>query len=203
MRTLSLLLILLSFALASCVTGAGVVSTAAHQTASASNVQAAPVESGPEVFAAPRTFKHDRNFEYTIPAGWYLVDGDPEHGESFSFMKKGTPRGMNAHLEQMVPSFPRAAAVDAGLKQDKERMLINKVLDARRRDDGSIKKGCGVIGWEQTEAPQKNGFQRIIWQCYDGDNYYMNFMTYTENEDFVAARPELREVSDSIKFCRH
>ncbi len=202
MRTLSLLLVVLSFALASCVTGSGLVSTAAHQSSSAAATQAAPAESGPEVFSSPRTFKHDRNFEYTIPAGWYLVDGDPEHGESFSFMKKGTPRGMNGHLEQMVPSFPRASAVKAGLKQDKERMQINKVLDAHRRDDGSIKKGCGVIGWEQTEAPQKNGFQRIIWQCYDGDNYYMNFMTYTENEDFEAAKSELREVSDSIKFCR-
>lgn len=203
MRTLSVLLLLLSFALASCVTGSGLVSTVANQPAAAPAAQTAPAESGPEVFSAPRTFVHDRNFQFTIPAGWYLVDGDPEHGESFSFMKKGTPRGMSGHLEQMVPSFPRAAAVKAGLKQDKERMQINKVLDARRRDDGNIKKGCGVIGWEQTEAPQKNSFQRIIWQCYDGDNYYMNFTTYTANEDFEAARSELREVSDSIQFCRN
>ena len=60
----------------------------------------------------------------------------------------------------------------------------------------------GVIGWELVEAPQKNGFQRIIWQAYDGQNFYMNFDAYSENQDFEAARATLRQIMDSIKFCR-
>jgi len=142
-----------------------------------------------------------RKFQFTIPAGWELVDGDPA-SESCSFRDMHNSQGFNMHLEQMVPSFPRAAAVKAGLKQDKERMTINKILDAKRRDDGDKKKKCGVIGWQITEAPQKNSFQRIIWQCYDGQNYYMNFMAYSDNNEFAQAKPTLEKIMQSIKFCK-
>lgn len=150
---------------------------------------------------APVTYRNAaRNVQYTIPAGWERVEGDP-NTESVGFKKAGASWGFNVHMNQMVPSFPRKAAVDAGLKQDKERVTIRQLLEARRRDDGDAKRKCGVIGWEIVEAPQKNSFQRIIWQCYDGENYYMNFMAYSSNGDFNAARTTLREVMDSVKFC--
>jgi hypothetical protein len=117
-------------------------------------------------------------------------------------MKPGSSWGFQFHIEQMVPSFPRKASVTASLKQAKEMVSINKYLEARRRDDGNPKSQCGVIGWEIVEAPQKNSFQRIIWQAYDGQNYYMNFMAHSENNEFAAARPTLRSIMDSIKFCR-
>lgn len=148
------------------------------------------------------TYKNPaRQFEFTIPAGWKLQNGDPA-GESVLFMKPGTTWSFQFHLEQMVPSFPRQASVTASLKQAKEMVTIKKYLEARRRDDGSPKAKCGVIGWEIVEAPQKNGFQRIIWQAYDGQNFYMNFMAASENKDFAAARATLRQIIDSIKFCR-
>ncbi|OLN28529.1 hypothetical protein DVDV_1548 [Desulfovibrio sp. DV] len=142
-----------------------------------------------------------RGFAFTIPAGWKLESGDPA-SESVLFMKPGTTWGFQFHLEQMVPSFPRKASVEASLKQAKEMVSINKYLEAKRRDDGDAKKKCGVIGWEIVEAPQKNDYQRIIWQAYDGENYYMNFMAHSENKDFAAARPVLRQIMDSIRFCR-
>ncbi len=184
----------------SCVTPGGVISTVGSApSGSAPAQQSAAPES--KAFKTPMTFKNlARNFQYTIPAGWYKVDGEPD-SESVSFMKEGGTLGFIIHITQMVPSFPRKDAVKAGLKQDTERMSINQVLEARRRDDGDAKKKCGVIGWEQVEAPQKNSFQRIIWQCYDGENYYMNFMAHSTNEDFAAAKPTLRQIMDSIKFC--
>lgn len=193
---LSLALVLLC---AACVsTGTSLINSAA--TSSQSTAATPAAESGPKGTSSPTTYRNTlRNFQFTIPAGWQVVE-DP-NSESVTVMRVGGKRAFLVHIEQMVPSFPRDAAVKAGLKQDKERVTINKLLEAVRRDDGSIKKGCGVIGWEQTEAPQKNGFQRIIWQAYDGDNYYYNFMASTENEDFEAARPELRQIMDSIKFC--
>ncbi|MYL84826.1 hypothetical protein GTA51_17065 [Desulfovibrio aerotolerans] len=157
---------------------------------------------GGAVLASDTTFKNPaRGFEFTIPAGWKLESGDPA-SESVLFMKPGTTFGFQFHLEQMVPSFPRKASVEASLKQAKEMVGINKYLEAKRRDDGDAKKKCGVIGWEIVEAPQKNDYQRIIWQAYDGENYYMNFMAHSENKDFATARPVLRQIMDSIKFCR-
>jgi len=157
---------------------------------------------GTGALAGDATYKNTaRGFEFTVPAGWKLENGDPA-SESVLFMKPGTSWSFQFHLEQMAPSFPRKASVDASLKQAKEMVTINKYLEARRRDDGDAKKKCGVIGWEIVEAPQKNDYQRIIWQAYDGDNFYMNFMAASENKDFAAARPALRQIMDSIRFCR-
>ncbi|WP_300158915.1 hypothetical protein [Solidesulfovibrio sp.] len=152
--------------------------------------------------ARDTTYKNAaRSFEFTVPAGWKLESGDPG-SESVLFMKPGTSWSFQFHIEQMVPSFPRKASVEASLKQAKEMVTIKKYQDARRRDDGDAKGKCGVIGWEITEAPQKNDYERIIWQAYDGQNFYMNFMASSENKDFEAARATLRQVMDSIRFCR-
>jgi hypothetical protein len=157
---------------------------------------------GGAVLSRDTTYKNPaRSFEFTVPAGWKLENGDPA-SESVLFMKPGTSWSFQFHIEQMVPSFPRKASVDASLKQAKEMVGINKYLEAKRRDDGSAKSKCGVIGWEIVEAPQKNDYQRIIWQAYDGENFYMNFMASSENKDFEAARAALRQIMDSIKFCR-
>jgi len=198
MKTGILMSLVLALLCASCVTsGTSLLNTAS----STGQTAAAPAQdSGPQGTATATTYRNTlRNFQFTLPAGWQEVE-DP-NSESVLSMKVGYPRSFNITIEQMVPSFPRDAAVKAGLDQARELVTINKLLEAKRRDDGSIKKGCGVIGWEQTEAPQKNSFQRIIWQAYDGENYYYNFMAATENEDFPAARAELQQIIDSIKFC--
>ncbi|GFK95938.1 hypothetical protein NNJEOMEG_03811 [Fundidesulfovibrio magnetotacticus] len=152
--------------------------------------------------AQATTFKNTaRNLEFTIPAGWEKVSGEPE-SDSVSFQKPGSTMGFTLHMTQMQPSFPAKASVDASLKSAKEDIKIKKLLEAKRRDDGDPKKKCGVIGWEVVEAPQTNGIQRIIWQCYDGQNFYINLMAYSSNEEFQAAQPTLRQVMDSIKFCK-
>lgn len=163
---------------------------------------AATAPGGAGTLARDTTYKNPaRGFEFTVPAGWKLENGDPA-SESVLFMKPGTSWSFQFHLEQMVPSFPRKSSVDASLKQAKEMVTIKKYQEAKRRDDGDAKKKCGVIGWEITEAPQKNDYQRIIWQAYDGENFYMNFMASSENKDFEAARATLRQIMDSIRFCR-
>ncbi|MFZ5810600.1 MAG: hypothetical protein ACOY4F_01000 [Thermodesulfobacteriota bacterium] len=171
-------------------------------TPDAQSAQAPGASSGGKVLTQDTTFTNTaRKFQFTIPAGWEIVEGSPD-SESVGFRYMKTTMGFNFHAEQMVPSFPRASAVSAGLKQDQERVTIKKLLQAKRRDDGDAKKKCGVIGWEIVEAPQKNGFQRIIWQCYDGENFYMNFMAYSENQEFSASEATLRKIMDSIKFCK-
>lgn len=194
--------LLFVMAMSLCLMSASCIGTGVSIGTSAATATAAPAASGPQGYSSPQTFKNpNRSFEYTIPAGWYLVDGEPS-SEAAVFQKTDHSMSFIIHIEQMVPSFPRKAAVKAGLKQDKERVQINKLEEAVRRDDYHKDKKCGVIGWEQTEAPQKNGFQRIIWQAYDGENFYMNFNASTENENFENARPVLRGIMDSIKFCR-
>ncbi len=159
-------------------------------------------KTGP-VFSTPQTFKNaERNFTFTIPAGWKRVAGAPNSsGENFG--KPGTTWFFNIHYTQMVPSFPAKSSVDASLKTAKEEITIGKLMSAKRRDQGTPPKK-GVIGWEIVETRKGGGgtHQRIIWQCYDGDNYYYNFGVVAHPDQFDRARAELQGILDSIKFVR-
>ena len=145
------------------------------------------------------TFKDKvRPFSYTIPAGWRQEgSGDPT-GESAQFMLPGTTAGFTFHLTQMVPSFPRKASVDASYQRAQEEKGIGKYQAVKRRDQGD------VIGWETIETPDKGdgGFQRIQWQCYDGQNYYYTFIAHADPRQFQQHRAALQGIVDSIRFTR-
>jgi hypothetical protein len=155
------------------------------------------------VSTAPVTYQNKvRPFSYTIPAGWRLERGDPTGNaarENIIFMKPGTTCGFNIHWTQMVPSFPRKASVDASYKSAMEEKGIGKYISVKRRDQGGQ---SGVIGWETIETAEKGsgGFQRIQWQCYDGQNFLYSFMAHSEPKDFNANRAELQRIIDSIRF---
>ena len=155
------------------------------------------------VSTSPVTYQNKvRNFSYTIPPGWRLERGDPTGNaekENIIFMKPGTTCGFNIHWTQMVPSFPRKAAVDASYKQAMEEKGIGKYMAVKRRDQAGK---SGVLGWETIETAEKGsgGFQRIQWQSYDGNNYMYSFMAHSEPKDFNANRAELQKIIDSIRF---
>jgi hypothetical protein len=156
-------------------------------------------KTGP-VSTAPVTYKNtERNFSFTIPAGWKRTEGQANSsGEGFG--KPGTTRFFHIHYTQMVPSFPAKSSVEASLKTAKEEVGIGKLLSAKRRDDA----GGKIIGWEIVESRKGGGgmHQRIIWQCYDKDNYYYNFGVVSHPDQFEAARAELQGILNSIKFVR-
>jgi len=158
---------------------------------------------GAKTFSAPTTFRNtDRRFEFTIPAGWMQESGDVQSEQGAVFQKADRTISFNFHMTQMVPSFPASASVTASLKQANEEIQIKKLLSATRRDGGVKAPGTPrVIGWEVTESEKgSGGFQRIIWQCYDQDNYYFNFMAATEPQHFQSAKAEMQKIIDSIAF---
>lgn len=159
-------------------------------------------KTGP-VLSAPTTFRNnERRFSFNIPAGWKRTEGQPNSsGEGFG--KPGTTWFFHIHYTQMVPSFPAKASVDASLKTAKEEVTIGKLLTAKRRDQGSAGPGKkGIIGWEIMESRKGGGgmHQRIIWQCYDGENYYYNFGVVSHPDQFDKARPEIQRILDSVRF---
>ena len=154
--------------------------------------------------ATAQTFANaERRFTYTIPAGWRLESGEPT-GNNPVFMKPGTTWSFQFHYTAMTPDFPAGASVAASLKQAQQEIKTGKYSEAKRRDSGDYKKKCGAIGWEVTETQSGGGgsHQRIIWQCYDGQNFYFNFMVAAHPDQFETARTELRSILDSITFCR-
>jgi len=152
-----------------------------------------------ETFQAPMTYKNKRNFSYTVPAGWQKVQGDPAGEKGADFALPGTTVSFTIHINQMVPSFPRQAGVDAGYKQAKEEMTIRKYMAVKRRDQGGSR---GVIGWETIETAEKGsgGFQRIQWQCYDKDNYFYSFIAGVDPQQFNQHRAVMQKIIDSIRF---
>jgi hypothetical protein len=158
------------------------------------------------VSTAPATYQNKvRPFSYTVTPGWRLERGDPAGNaekDNITFMKPGTTCGFTINWTQMVPSFPRKASVDASYKSAVEEKGIGKYLAVKRRDQGGAKDG--IIGWETIETAEKGsgGFQRIQWQCYDGQNYYYSFIAHCEPKDFSANRADLQRIIDSIRFGR-
>lgn len=155
-------------------------------------------------YATAQTFTNaERKFSYTIPAGWRLERGDPA-GKDPVFMKPGTTWSFQFHYTPMNADFPAAASVAASLKQSQGEVKTGRLIEAKRRDIGDYKKKCGAIGWEITESRTGGGesHQRVIWQGYDGQNYYYNFNTAAHPDQFEAAKTELRSIQDSIRLCQ-
>lgn len=158
---------------------------------------------GAKASTSPVTHRNPgRRFEFTLPAGWAQISGNVADESGALFNKAGTDWHFQYHMTQMTPSFPAEAGVSASLRQSKEEIAIKKLLAAKRRDGGVKKPGTPrVIGWEIVESEKgAGGFQRIIWQCYDQDNYYFNFMASTTPANFPQARSELQQIIDSIVF---
>ncbi len=146
----------------------------------------------------------DRKFSFVIPAGWSKQSGDV-NSDSVLFMKVpiASTCSFQFHLNRMQLDFPAEASVSASLKSAKKDIQIDKNLSAKRRDESGKENNKTVRftrGWELVEKGKAGGHQRIIYQAYDRENYYMNFMGAAETEHFEECRPELKEIVDSIKF---
>ncbi|MBF0319758.1 MAG: hypothetical protein HQL01_08150 [Nitrospirae bacterium] len=144
---------------------------------------------------------NQRRFTFTIPAGWEIVSGTPD-SDNMVFRKSGTSLHFMYQYTPLGGSFPAEASVKASLKSAQEDIKLGKNIAAKRRDDVKKINNKTILyarGWELIDAG-KNGPQRIIWQCYDRENFYFNFMASSESNEFAQARPQLQAIIDSIKF---
>jgi len=146
----------------------------------------------------------DRHFSFTIPAGWAKQNGDP-NSETVLFMIEPISKtcSFQFHMTRMQQDFPAEASVKASLDSAKKDIAIDKNLSAKRRDQSGTVNGKQVKlvrGWELTEKGKAGSPQRIIYQVYDQQNYYINLMAAAETEQFEACRPALQQIIDSIKF---
>ncbi|MGH8560150.1 MAG: hypothetical protein ACRESZ_22410 [Methylococcales bacterium] len=153
----------------------------------------------------PVTYKNnDRKFSFTIPAGWSQQGGDV-NSDSVQFMEVPLSKSCSFQISmtRMQPDFPAKASVKASLASAKKDIQIDKLLSAERRDESGLENGKKVKftrGWQVVEKGQAGGHQRIIYQAYDRQNYYMNLMAAALTEHFEECRPNLERIIDSIKF---
>ncbi|MGR8933547.1 MAG: hypothetical protein ACU837_04065 [Gammaproteobacteria bacterium] len=154
---------------------------------------------------APVAYKNtSRNFSFTLPAGWAKMEGDV-NSDSVLFMQQPVSNtcSFQIHITRMQTNFPAEASVKASLKSAKQDIKIGKLLSAKRRDESGKEHGKKVRftrGWEIVENGQPGGYQRIIYQAYDRQNYYLNMLGAASTERFAACRPALRQIINSIKF---
>lgn len=202
--------IIAGIAISSLLTGCGsapglnVVNPLTQAAAPAGDAAAEPA--GPQGSATEVTYKNkQRNFAFTIPAGWSQQSGDP-NSDDVIFMKVPISESCSFqyHYTPMQASFPAETSVNASLKTAKADIKAGKLLSAKRRDESGKLNGKSVRltrGWEVVEKGTPGNHQRIIYQAYDKDNYYFNFMAAAASpEQFTKCEPELRKAIDSIKF---
>lgn len=146
----------------------------------------------------------DRHFSFTLPAGWEKQSGDVD-SDMVVFMQKPLSKtcSFQVNMTRMQLDFPAEASVAASLDSAIKDIAIDKNISAKRRDESGLENGKQVQftrGWELMEKGQKGGHQRIIYQSYDRENYYLNMMAAAETEHFEECRPDLQKIIDSIKF---
>ncbi|MBF0554840.1 MAG: hypothetical protein HQK96_09850 [Nitrospirae bacterium] len=173
-----------------------------QKTDAAKPETAKPEAAKPGASTEDKTYTNNqRKFTFTIPSGWEVVSGTPD-ADNMVFRKTGTSQHFSYQYTPLGGSFPAEASVKASLKTALEDIKLGKNIAAKRRDDVKKINNKTVLytrGWELTDAG-KNGPQRIIWQCYDRENFYFNFMASSESNEFDAAKPQLQKIIDSIKF---
>lgn len=172
------------------------VNTAMPTVPGASGAPASTDMAGGQGSTQAVTYKNnDRNFSFTIPAGWAKQSGDV-NSDTVLFMEIPLTKtcSFQFNMTRMQQDFPAKASVKASLDSAKKDIAIDKNISAKRRDQ------AGVLGWELVEKGQAGGHQRIIYQVYDKQNYYINLMAAAETEHFEECRPALQQIIDSIKF---
>lgn len=146
----------------------------------------------------------DRHYSFTIPAGWAKQSGEV-NSDMVLFMEVPLAKtcSFQVNMTRMQQDFPAEASVKASLDSAKKDIAIDKNISAKRRDESGMENGKQVKftrGWELTEKGKAGGHQRIIYQAYDRQNYYLNMMAAAETEHFEECRPALQQIIDSIKF---
>ena len=110
----------------------------------------------------------------------------------------------------MSATFPAEEAATTFLATAYRELRLHKLMAVKRRDtwikekskDKKKEKEIVILthGWEITEKPKKQKQQRIIYQVYDRENRYFNFIATAVSEKFSTCSPELRKIIDSISF---
>ena len=151
------------------------------------------------------TYKNtDRHYSFTIPAGWAKQSGEV-NSDMVLFMDTPLSKtcSFQVNMTRMQQDFPAEASVKASLDSAKKDIAIDKNISAKRRDESGSEGGKQVKftrGWELVEKGKAGGHQRIIYQAYDRQNYYLNMMAAAETEHFQECQPALQKIIDSIKF---
>jgi hypothetical protein len=151
-------------------------------------------------------------FSFSIPSGWEKQSGNPNSSNVlFMQIPIANSCSFQFNVTPMTATFPTEASVNAALALAHRELKSNKLTSVKRRDTwikekimlkGKEKESLVLLirGWEMTEKPHKQKLQRIIYQAYDRQNRYFNFVAAATSEKFAHCEPELRKVMDSISF---
>lgn len=163
---------------------------------------------------APETTYRNKiyRFSFILPTDWEKQSGNPSSDNAlFMQLPISNSCGFQFNVIPMSTTFPAEEAATTFLAAAYRELRLHKLLAVKRRDtwikekskDKNKDKEKIVIlthGWEITEKPQKHKPQRIIYQVYNRENHYFNFVASAVSEKFSSCAPQLRKIMDSISF---
>jgi hypothetical protein len=153
------------------------------------------------------------HFSFTLPSGWEKQSGGVSSDNAlFMQMPLATSCSFQFNVTPMPSNFPVESTVNAGLSAARRQVRLTKLLSVKRRTEYRkekvLEKGKEVEklvllvrGWEFVEKPQPQTLQRIVYQTYNRENYYFNFVAAAISENFSQCSPQLQQIIDSISFA--
>jgi hypothetical protein len=152
------------------------------------------------------------HFSFAIPVGWERQSGHP-HADNASFMQIPISNSCSFQFNviPMPATFSAEFAATTFLATAYHELRLNKLTAVKRRDtwikekvkeQGKTKERIAIWtrGWEITEKKQPQKQQRIIYQVYDRESHYFNFVAAATSVKFNTCAPELHKIIDSISF---
>ena len=145
----------------------------------------------------------DRHFSFSLPVEWTQKNNDINSGNAVFVAQPETKTcSFEVNLALMQPNFNAEETVTEALKEATQAIKKGLNLAAKRRDELGMEKGKSVKyarGWEVLKKAQ-DGYQGIVYQAYDKENYSLYFSGTAEAAHFEECRPELEKIMKSIKF---
>jgi hypothetical protein len=183
---------------------------------SSENFAGTPVLPAPTAKPAPvpdTLYKNKTyHFSFIIPAGWEKQSGQA-NSDNVLFMQLPIDNSCSFqfNITPMSATFPAEVAATTSLAAAYHDVKLNKLVAVKRRDtwikektrekDKNKEKIVLLTqGWEITEKPQNQKQQRIIYQVYDRQNRYFNFIAAAVSSKFSTCAPDLHKIMDSISF---
>ena len=152
------------------------------------------------------------HFWFAIPVGWEKQSGNPSSDNSlFMQIPISNSCSFQFNITPMSATFSAEFAATTFLANAYHDLRLNKLSAVKRRDTwikekvkekGKDKERIAILtrGWEITEKKQSQKQQRIIYQVYDRENRYFNFVATAASEKFNFCAAELHKIIDSISF---
>jgi hypothetical protein len=150
------------------------------------------------------------HFSFVMPINWKKHSGQLSSdnalfmplplNQSCSFQFNVTPMPAHFSVAETVKNLLKLAYRELKEKKLLAVKLRNTVIKTPLKEHSKEDSHILTYGWEILTLPEPHGRQKLIYQVYDRENHYFQFIAAASSEKFANCSTHLYKIIDSIHF---